>query len=236
MSALPRRGSPRARALFEQHYQFRAQYEGDADAKKDAAGAKRVATGLRNAVRDFGRLLTEQQQAVMREAAAVMEALGADLDTACGLARVCQTERTAADLAARHAAADAVANQRWVDNEAMRSEVADLAAFVDQAFATESEQWVVAQHPGCARASFPDDMPPGGRLIDMLKRPAEGGAAAATLTLRRRAAEYLAALRTAERRASRRYGDTWYVGADDYEAWRTWRQQVLAAIRPAKES
>lgn len=224
--AKARRGDDRAQVLFNEHYASRARYEGDAEPKKDAASAKRVATGLRKAVAEFSKLLTPEQQKALADAAAVMRALGADLDKAGALALASHVAQAESDLRSRHAAADATAQGRWADDdEAMIAEARDLAAFVDQTLGSE---WIL-KHRGSAYAHFPDDMPAGRRLVDALRGKT---GQLNQLGLRRRAAEYLAGLRDGRRRTSRRYKDIWYVGLDDYEAWRAWRKEVLGAITP----
>lgn len=224
--------SNRAAALFDEHYESAARYHGDEQPKKDAAAARRVATGLRNTLKSFERLLSTQQKQAMLDAASTMASLAIDLDEACRLARRRLADQTAADIARRTSLADAGAAERWVgDDDAMLVEVRELAAFVDQAQALDVGAWLKQRHPGCELEHFPtSELPPGRRLIDMLSQR-EGGAEF-LLQLRRRGAEYVAVLRDAERRPGRMYRGMWYVGLDDFEAWRSWRQEVLAAIVP----
>jgi len=219
----------RAKALYEEHYARRARYDGDAEPKKHASSAKRVATGLNKASSEFSALLTPEQRKVLAEAAAVMRALATDLDTASTLALASHTAQLQSDLNARHAAADATAQSRWGDDDAaMLAEARDLAAFIDMPQANESDQWI-AKGRACAYAHFPDDMPTGRRLVDALRNGHDGER---LVLLRRRAAEYVAGLIAWQQRTPRRYRDTWYVGLDDFEAWRAWRKEMLGAIKP----
>lgn len=225
-----RAATDRARALFDEHYAYRARYAGDAETRKDAASAKRVATGLSKASNEFSRLLTADQQQVLGQAASIMRALATDLDKASAIARAVMVEQAETDLRARHAAADRIAHARWAgDDAAMLAEARDLADFIDRSHATESDQWIF-KHRQCAFAHFPDDMPPGRRLIDALANGHEGER---MVLLRRRTAEYVGGLTAWQQRMTRRYTDTWYVGLDDFEAWRSWRKAILGAITPA---
>ena len=55
------------------------------------------------------------------------------------------------------------------------------------------------------------------------------------LAIRRRAAEYVASLARACK-SPRTYKDLYYVGLDDYDAWRVWRSAVRTSIMPRVQS
>jgi len=223
----------RAQTLFETLYRDRATWDGEAEPKKHTAAARRMATSLEGTVRDFERLLSPDEADTLHKAAEILRSLGGDLQQVCQLARGAKLARERKDLQDRNAAADAVAGQRWPDDEAMLSEAADLATFIDQHDASMARTWVQGRHSGCRYIHFPDGMPTGRRLIDMLN-PDMNAHQPDRVALRRRAAEYVVGLQDGQREAPRQHKDIWAVGTDDYEAWRAWRAEIKAAITPAK--
>ena len=238
------RAPSRATALFDERYEWSARWDGDIQPKKDAAAAKRTATSLRTAVKTFETLLSSEQLAAMLSAAAAMTELGTDLDQVCRMANKRKTEFAAEEDAKRKGAADSLAAARWADDEAaMFDEAASLANFFDAWQGLGVEAWILSrQRPGLKYANLPNDLPAGGRLLDMLARFKETkrkesplATDAAALAIRRRAAEYLKALRTVDS-TSRFYKDMYYVGADDYEAWRAWTAGIRAAVVPPMTS
>ena len=212
-----RQATDRVQCLYDDQYRHHAEWEGDERPKKDAASARRMATGAISAVKQFERLLPREDAETLRRAGAILRTLAGDLDEVAAISRVAKTDRERRNLKARLDAADQLAAVRWVSEDAMLAEATSLAAFVDRSREAGASAWVLAMHPGCTIAAFPDQMPPGRRLVDMLN-PKNGPTDLLTLT--RRAAEYVLGLNANQRDHQRRYSDMWVVGLDDYEAWR----------------
>lgn len=219
----------RAQAIFDRHYEFHARYGGDEHPKKSAAEAKRVSTSLRKALAQFSALLEPEQLQALQSASNVMAGLGSDLDVVCKLARSHRTATMAKDLADWEARTDAVAQERWAgDDEAMIAEARDLVAFVDDRGALDVEEWILSRNPGCKYAHFPDRVSGRTYLGSVLKANP-----LVVRDVRRYAADYVHGLRDAQRR-QRRFQDMYYVGLDDFEAWRAWRMAIAASIVPSR--
>jgi hypothetical protein len=212
--------SNRVQSLFHEQYESSARYQGDEVAKKDAANAKRVATSLSKAVSSFGRLLSADKLQTLREAAAVMDSLGADISAVTKLAVRCKADHDAQALRKRHDTADQRAAQRWADDQAMLLEAKDLADFFDRWHPLKIDISVKARYGAHLTFMSLGQPQEGGRLLDMLDRYNTGRASPeGFVAIRRRAAEYLDVLVKASQGA-RTYKDMHYVGMDDYEAWR----------------
>ena len=226
--ALSRSGSERASVLFEEKYRPHAEWHGDERARKDAASARRVATGVVSAASQFKDLLPPQETETLRQAALILRALSKDLDKVAVLSEASLRAREARDLKQRHASADELAAKRWQTDAAMLTEAPDLAAFVDQFEDSGAKSWTLSRHRGCVYAYGPDEsMSSGRRLVDLLNPK---GNCESVLEVRRRAAEYVLHLQSNARRVTRQYDEMWYVGLDDYEEWRVRHTQIdLAA-------
>lgn len=224
---MPRPKPSRAQSLFAEHYAESARYHGDEAPKKAATAARRTATSMATAAASFQSLLTAEQRKALADGAAVLRNLAGDLDDVCKMARKAQMDYADAERIRRETAADSTASARWLDDEGMFLEAHQLAAFIDQHHALEVDRWLLGrpQARGCTLVHMPDLPSPGGRLVDMLHRRVS------TLLIRRRAAEYLAALQEAAKRM-RHYKDLYYAAADDYEAWRVWREAIRSATVP----
>lgn len=220
----------RAQAIFDRYYEFHARYGGDEHPKKSAAEAKRVSTSLRKALSQFSALLEPEQLQALQSAANVMAGLGSDLDVVCRLARSHRIATIAKDLTDWEALTDAVAQERWADDEAMIAEARDLVAFVDDRSALDVEEWILSRNPGCKYAHFPDRVSGRRHLDSVLKANP-----LVVLDVRRHAADYVQGLRDAQRR-QRRFQDMYYVGLDDFEAWRAWRIAIAASIVPSRNA
>jgi len=219
----------RAQAIFDRHYEFHARYGGDEHPKKSAAEAKRISTSLRKALSQFSALLEPEQLKALESASNIMAGLGSDLDVVCRLARNHRTATLAKDLSDWESLTDAVAQERWGGNdEAMIAEARDLVAFVDDRNALEVEEWILSRNPGCKYAHFPDRVSGRRYLGSVLKTTP-----IVVLDVRRHAADYVHDLRDAQRR-QRRFQDMYYVGLDDFEAWRAWRMAIAASIVPSR--
>jgi len=224
-----RRTSSRVDALFEEKYRVHAEWEGDERSKRDAASARRMATGAIHALQKFDRLLPTDDVEVLQRAVSILDTLADDLDKVGVMSRTAKTKRERHDWLERTDKADKAAAARWASDDAMRAEAIDLAAFVDQRHQLATKAWLLSIHPECQLVDYPDHMPQGMRLIDLLNRqssPTE------VVNLRRRSAEYVLALEAGQRCTPRRYKDMWHVGLDDYEAWRAWRSRIHATITP----
>lgn len=219
--------------LFDRHYERSARYDGDEAPKKAAAHAKRVASSLRNALTEFGALLEDKDVGALQAAASVMAGLGSDLDTVSKLARDHKVAHEKLRHEERTGHADRVADAAWGADEArMLADAKELAAFVDQTHVLEVETWGLAR-PKCQgfRYFHMPDTPPGRRLLDML----QGQPQSDIFAIRRRAAEYLHALKAQGTGSMRRhFQELWYVGLDDFEEWRAWRRELAAAISGAR--
>ena len=213
-----RQATDRVQSLFDDQYRHHAEWEGDERPRKDAASARRMATGAISAVKQFESLLPREDAETLRRAGAILRTLAGDLDEVAAISRVAKTERERRNTKARLEAADQMAAGRWASENAMRAEAADLAAFVDRSRESGASAWVLAKHPGCTMAAFPDQMPPGRRLVDMLNLK---NGPIDLLTLTRRSAEYVLGLGAGQRSNQRRSRDMWVVGLDDYEDWRS---------------
>lgn len=239
----------RAKAIFDKHFEWDARFNADAGPKKAAATAKRTATSLNSALKSFGELLLPEQLAALRHAARVMQDLALDLDTATVLAKQHKVQHDANELRLRHEQADVTALKRWgTDDAAMLAEAHELACFLDNWRELEVEEWVLSRVPPGLKYAQREDLRAGGRLLDMLHRrrepaakpttsafTANATAATSVLAIRRRAAEYVASLSRACK-SPRTYKDMYYVGLDDYEAWRAWRNAVRTSIMPQVHS
>ena len=239
----------RAKAIFDKHFEWGARFKGDAEPKQAAATAKRTATSLKSALKSFGELLTPEQLASLRNAAQAMQDLAHDLDTATALAKRHKVQHDAHELRLCNEQADATALDRWgTDDAAMLAEANDLAFFLDNWRELEVEEWVLSRVPPGLKYAQREDLRAGGRLLDMLHRHRQqtempttsvlavnATTAAPILAIRRRAAEYVAGLGRACK-SPRTYQYLYYVGLDDYEAWRVWRNAVRASIMPRVHS
>lgn len=230
-----RKEPSRAQALFDAHYEFHARYHGDENAKKAAAEARRVATSLGKSITQFTALLDPKQLQALQDASTVMRGLAADLDVVCKLANAHKADTARKRLQEWQALCDQVAAERWAgDDAAMLVEARELSDFWDQADALEVDEWIKSRQPGARYAQFPDrDSGEGERAKELSRllssKPLD------TLAVRRHAAFYLHALRDAMRR-SRRYNELYYVGLDDFEAWRAWRKEIAGKIMPARNA
>ena len=246
----------RAKAIFDKHFEWDARFNGDVEPMKAAATAKRTATSLNSALKSFGDLLAPEQLVSLRNAAQAMQDLASDLDTATVLAKRHKVEHDAHELRLRNRQADATAMDRWgTDDAAMLAEAHELAFFLDNWRELEVEEWVLSRVPPGLKYAQREDLRAGGRLLDMLHRRREQAAkpttsvltatattAASMLAIRRRAAgggrraaEYVASLARACK-SPRTYKDLYYVGLDDYDAWRVWRSAVRTSIMPRVQS
>lgn len=221
----------RAKAIFDAHFEFHARYGGDEAPKNSAAEAKRIATSLRKAVELMGPMLEPKELAALSAAAGIMAELGRDLDTVCETARRHKTQRAADDLANYNSRVDQAAQERWGDNEsAMLDEARELALFVDQGTTLDVAVWLGTQHPGAEAPIYPD------RMIGTHRQSLDAALHAKplkTLAVRRLAGEYILILRDAMRR-KRAFQNMWYLGLDDFEAWRAWRKEISKKIVPAR--
>lgn len=239
----------RAKAIFDKHFEWDARFNGDVEPKKAAATAKRTATSLNSALKSYGELLAPKQLESLRDAAQAMLDLAHDLDTATVLARRHKVQHDVHELRLRNEQADATALQRWgTDDAAMLAEANDLAFFLDNWRELEVEEWVLSRVPPGLKYAHHENWQAGGRLLNMLHRDrrqetmpttsvlaADNSTVAALLAIRRRAAEYVASLSRASK-SPRTYKDLYYVGLDDYEAWRVWRSAVRTSIMPRVQS
>jgi hypothetical protein len=225
----PRRACARAQALFERHYEGRARFVADEEPKRAASGARRAATALAIAETEFDAILDAKQ--TLRAAVGIMRSLGEDLDGACALARQRKLANDREALAERQAAADRVAVARWAEDDAtMLAEAEALADFIDHGDALDVQQWIRERHVSVDCACFPDEVAGRERLAGVFVDHGKGRASA--LDVRRRAAEYIQALSSL--RTPRQHKDMWYVGLDDFEAWRDWRRAIADAITPPR--
>ena len=129
-----------------------------------------VATEAVGAVRQFEGILSTDDAETLKRSASILRLLADDLDKVAAISRAAKADLERRELKARIAAADQTSAVRWASEEAMRSEAADLAAFVDQPTSPATKAWVLSKHPGCTIVAFPDRMQPGQRLVDMLNQ------------------------------------------------------------------
>lgn len=222
----------RAQTLFDEHYAFHARYYGDEAPKKHAASAKRTATQLNSAAKDFKDVLPLAQSQTLCEAAAVMSALGRDLDAVCILANACKAEHTAKTITETSQALDNIAERRWgMDEMAMIHEARSLALFVDCFQALEVEEWLKSQN-GQSHLHFGvESLPTGPRLMEMLEKlKHQAPTAQAMLNIKRRAAQYIQVL--SEVRPSYQTGRYRTATIADFEQWSAWHNSVSQAIKP----
>ncbi|MEP7295747.1 MAG: hypothetical protein ABI702_06115 [Burkholderiales bacterium] len=238
--------------LFERSFKSSAEYHGDAQPKKDAANAKRVATALKTAASNyrFENLLEPEQLLALRAATNVMSNLACVLDEVCGLSKrhfkKCESARqlkAAQQKAEREAVLDTAASRRWSDDIEMKGEAEDLQNFLGDCSRLVSV-WL-DQRRGTAGAHMltPDvdvgDGRDGASGLGGLLAAFKSEPTPITLrSLRRYAAATVDGLVTETRPSYRYSGQDWHFPRlADFEAWRAEqvdrRRSVALAIGSA---
>lgn len=237
--------------LFERSFKSSAEFHGDAQPKKDAANAKRVATALRTAASTyrFESLLEPEQLLALKAATNVMSNLACVLDEVCILSKrhfkKCEADRqlkAAQVKAAREAHLDAAATTRWSDDVQMLAEADDLAAFV-----RDGGAWLERRRGGDCRYVMQLDIDVGQgsndsssyRLVGLIDARRKEPTTAAACTLRRHVVAAFEAL-AAESNKRRDFFDrdrAWHhVRLADFEAWRAERADRQRSVALATGS
>lgn len=218
-----------ARKLFDERFACRARHYGDAEAKKDTATARRLATALRKVADAFGRYLPAEEAKTLAATVAVIENLASSLAGAASLASKAQADELLQAEQAREARAEQVAAELWgagaeLDRPRLLHDCRDLVEFIDLADAPGgSAKWMSAHAP--QRYALLDELSEGARgapLRQLLEAYEKHPGPAFLASLRRRAAEYMTALRDQSRPGH------WSGAATltDFAGWKASRSEV----------
>lgn len=223
-------------SLFERSFKCSAEFDSDAQPKKDAANAKRVATALKTAASNyrFENLLEPEQLLALRAATNVMSNLACVLDEVCILSKrhfkKCEAARqlkAAQQKAVREAVLDTAASSRWIDDTEMKGEAEDLQKFFEDRSRAVSvwldqRRGTLGAHMLAPDVDVGDGRDGASRIGGLLAACKMEPTTTALRSLRRYAAAALDALVTEARPSYLYRGQDWhYPRLADFEAWRT---------------
>lgn len=216
----------RSEHLFSEKYVWQAGYYGDKHAKAHASEVKRTASVLRKTHKAFDLFLDPSELKAIAVAAQVLERLGEDLSAVASAARNTKKNKIENDRREREELADSCALRRWGNSdEAMLLEAKELAEFNDDSFRSGADDWLCKRHAVEVAISYRRNYDIGLPLGNLLRNFSNGNGES-IIEVRRCAAEYINHLHESTAEPCRKMFNSWVVGLDDFEAWKT--QQVGA--------
>lgn len=224
----------------------RYEYKSVADAKNDAALAKRLATQLTQTVSRFEYTVKPEQRLALQAAANVMKAMATELAQVVVWSKAYKVHCDQVALAEKTEEQDAAAVKRWGgDSASMLTEAKELIDFLgkgkDQGSHELIQEWAKCYRQLPKKCSV---KAPLGSYYDLtsqlegvLSKPSNQLSQSDVLKIKRLTAELLRCFFLSDKNGSLSESFSgnvfYYLGADDYEAWRAWRKSVHAAIAPA---
>lgn len=206
-------------ALIFRRFRGQAEWHGDESLKNHQAAVRRTASSLAKSLSEFGDMLDSQQVQAGKDAVAALHRLGDDIERAASLAKAYKAQKDKERAEADQRKADELAARLmpcWTDEDIVAC-AEDLAQLCDT---REGQRWLRERRG-------PDVLTEGG--VFTLREDAQAWHRAATApqkaarlaALRRNLAGHLLALE----RPTARY----YLARADFDAYRAWRREQLAA-------